>query len=73
MSELVDHVDGIVHQAEDEIAACAVAVGASYADGQYWADVSYTMPSNTARIRVTLQYQTASTEYIGSTTSGAGW
>jgi 2-oxoglutarate ferredoxin oxidoreductase subunit alpha len=31
LSEIFEHVDGIVHQAEDEIAACAFAVGASYA------------------------------------------
>ncbi|MDH3640459.1 MAG: 2-oxoacid:acceptor oxidoreductase subunit alpha [Gammaproteobacteria bacterium] len=31
LSEIFDHVDGIVHQAEDEIAACAFAIGASYA------------------------------------------
>ncbi len=31
LSEIFEHVDGVVHQAEDEIAACAFAVGASYA------------------------------------------
>ncbi len=31
LSEIFEHVDGIVHQAEDEIAACAFAIGASYA------------------------------------------
>ena len=31
LSEIFEHVDGFVHQAEDEIAACAFAVGASYA------------------------------------------
>ena len=31
LSEIFEYVDGIVHQAEDEIAACAFAVGASYA------------------------------------------
>jgi 2-oxoglutarate ferredoxin oxidoreductase subunit alpha len=31
LSEIFDQVGGIVHQAEDEIAACAFAIGASYA------------------------------------------
>ena len=31
LSEIFEHVDGIVHQAEDEIAACGFAIGASYA------------------------------------------
>ena len=31
LSEIFEHVDGVVHQAEDEIAACAFAIGASYA------------------------------------------
>ncbi|MGD0184053.1 MAG: 2-oxoacid:acceptor oxidoreductase subunit alpha [Roseiarcus sp.] len=31
LSEVFDKVGGIVHQAEDEIAACAFAIGASYA------------------------------------------
>ena len=31
LSEVFEHVGGLVHQAEDEIAACAFAIGASYA------------------------------------------
>jgi 2-oxoglutarate ferredoxin oxidoreductase subunit alpha len=31
LSEVFDQVGGVVHQAEDEIAACAFAIGASYA------------------------------------------
>jgi len=31
LSEIFEYVDGIVHQAEDEIAACAFVIGASYA------------------------------------------
>jgi len=31
LSEIFHHVGGLVHQAEDEIAACAFAIGASYA------------------------------------------
>ena len=39
-------------------------VGAVYADGQYWDDTSYTVPSNTVQVIVTLYYQTSSKEYI---------
>lgn len=39
-------------------------VGASYADGQYWDDTSYTVPGATVRVVATLYYQTASSEYI---------
>ena len=31
LSEIFNNVGGLVHQAEDEIAACAFAIGASYA------------------------------------------
>lgn len=31
LSEIFEHVGGLVHQAEDEIAACGFAIGASYA------------------------------------------
>ncbi len=31
LSEIFEHVGGVVHQAEDEIAACGFAIGASYA------------------------------------------
>ncbi|HET6348739.1 MAG TPA: 2-oxoacid:acceptor oxidoreductase subunit alpha [Candidatus Krumholzibacteria bacterium] len=31
LSEIFEHAGGVVHQAEDEIAACAFAIGASYA------------------------------------------
>lgn len=39
-------------------------VGATYADGQYWDDVSYTVPAATVRVVATLYYQTASGDYI---------
>jgi uncharacterized repeat protein (TIGR01451 family) len=39
-------------------------VGASYADGQYWDDTVYLLPSETERVFVTLYYQTASKEYV---------
>jgi len=42
----------------------AAPVGASYADGQYWDDTTYTIPANAARAEARLFYQTASKEYI---------
>ncbi len=39
-------------------------VGATFADGQHWDDTQYTLPGATARVLVTLYYQTASKEYI---------
>jgi hypothetical protein len=39
-------------------------VGATYADGQYWADASYTLPTATERVVATLYYQVASKEYV---------
>lgn len=39
-------------------------VGASYADGQYWDDVSYDVGAGAVAAEVTLWYQTASREYI---------
>ena len=39
-------------------------VGASYADGQYWDETLYTLPTNTRRVQITLYYQTSSKDYI---------
>lgn len=39
-------------------------VNYSYADGQYWDDTYYAIPSSAARIDVTLYYQTTSKEYV---------
>ena len=39
-------------------------VGAVYVDGQYWDDTRYLLPLDTARLLVTLYYQTSSKEYI---------
>lgn len=39
-------------------------VGYSYADGQYWDDSYYQLPSSAARAVVTLYYQATSKEYI---------
>ncbi len=45
-------------------AAGAGPVGATYQDGQYWADAAYLVPTNTVRVVVGLHYQIASREYI---------
>jgi len=42
----------------------APAVGATYADGQHWANVDYALPTGTKRVRVTAYYQTAPREYV---------
>ncbi len=52
-------------------------VGAVYADGQYWDDVSYPVGPSVVSAEVTLYYQTASREYIEflrdeDTTTAAG-
>ena len=39
-------------------------VGATYADGQYWDETAYTLPTSATRVTVELWYQTSSTEYI---------
>ncbi len=39
-------------------------VGAVYADGQYWDEMTYTLPPETERVMATLYYQTSSKEYI---------
>jgi hypothetical protein len=39
-------------------------VGATYLDGQYWDETTYTLPLQTERILVSLYYQTSSKEYI---------
>jgi len=52
-------------------------VGASYADGQYWDDVTYPVGPAAVGAEVTLYYQTASREYVEflrdiNTTNAAG-
>ena len=42
----------------------APAVGASYADGQYWSDVAYPIPAGTVEAAVTLFYQSLPKHYI---------
>ncbi len=39
-------------------------IGAAFADGQYWDDVVYTVPTQTTSVLATLYYQTSSKEYI---------
>ena len=39
-------------------------VGATYADGQYWDDTTYTLPAAAVRVVATLYYQTSSSDYI---------
>jgi hypothetical protein len=39
-------------------------VGASYVEGQYWDETTYTLPLETERVVATLYYQTSSKEYI---------
>ena len=39
-------------------------MGYSYADGQYWDDTEYVMPSTVRSVEATLYYQTTSKEYI---------
>jgi len=39
-------------------------VGATYADGQYWDDTVYTIPSGAVSARVRLYYQTTSKEFV---------
>jgi hypothetical protein len=39
-------------------------VGATYADGQYWDETTYTVPKSAMSAVVTLYYQTSSKEYI---------
>jgi len=42
----------------------APAIGAVYADGQYWADVPYGAPAGAGRAEVRLYYQNTPREYI---------
>jgi len=42
----------------------AAPVAYTYADGQYWDDTTYAIPAGAVRAQVTLNYQTASKEYI---------
>jgi hypothetical protein len=39
-------------------------VGYAYADGQYWDETTYTLPTEVRFVAVTLNYQTTSKEYI---------
>lgn len=39
-------------------------VGATYADGQHWDDIDFTLPAGTTRVAVRLMYQSVSWEYL---------
>jgi hypothetical protein len=39
-------------------------VGATYADGQYWDDIEFAIPSGSRKVAVRLMYQSVSWEYI---------
>ncbi len=45
-------------------AAGAGVIGTTYTDGQYWADVAYTLPAGVVKTEVSLKFQIASKEYI---------
>lgn len=45
-------------------AAGAPAVGATYADGQYWHEARFPLPAQTAQVHATLYYQTLTRHYI---------
>jgi uncharacterized repeat protein (TIGR01451 family) len=47
-------------------------VGVTYADGQYWDDTVYFLPFETAQVLVTLNYQTASREYVDFLAANGG-
>jgi hypothetical protein len=51
-------------------AAGAGAVGATYADGQNWADVDFAIPAGAKHVRATLWYQTVTREYIEALRDG---
>jgi len=46
------------------LAASIAPVGVTYPDGQYWADVEYTLPDGVFMVTVALKYQLASRDYI---------
>jgi hypothetical protein len=48
----------------------APVVQATYADGQYWDDVAWAIPPGSARVRVTLYYQTVTRHYIEALRDG---
>lgn len=51
-------------------AAGAGAVGATYADGQHWADVKFAIPQGGTRAKVTVFYQTVTREYVEALVKG---
>ena len=51
-------------------AAGAPAVGATYADGQYWHEARFPLPAQTAQVHATLYYQTLTRHYIEALRDG---
>lgn len=51
-------------------AAGAGVVGASYADGQNWADLDYAIPATATSAVVTLEYETVTPEYVAALANG---
>ncbi len=54
----------------------AGAVGATYADGQHWADVPFAIPNGATKVEVRLLYQTVTREYVEALAKGNktdGW
>ncbi|MBL9119688.1 MAG: hypothetical protein JNL80_07230 [Phycisphaerae bacterium] len=52
------------YNAKSFAAVGAPVIGATYADGQYWDDTFFTIPSGAAKTIVTLYYQTSTKEYM---------
>ncbi len=50
-------------------AAGSPAVGASYADGQNFAEVDFAIPAGAASASVTLEYETVTPDYVGGLAS----
>ncbi|MGZ3455514.1 MAG: hypothetical protein ACXVEF_38265 [Polyangiales bacterium] len=59
---------GFAHAAFE--AAGAPVVGATYADGEHWATVDFTLPSGTKKAKVTLWYQTVTRHYVEALRDG---
>lgn len=65
---------GFANAAFDAVGAGAV--GATYADGQHWADVPFTIPQGATHVKVRLLYQTVTREYVDALVKGNktdGW
>ena len=74
LSEAFEKVGGIVHQAEDEIAACAFAVGASYA-GKCAVTITsgpgYSLKQEAIGLAVMGRYRSSSSTFSGGPAPGS--